>query len=195
MKKILLLLAVCLTCASAFGQAGGLYPVIGTSNSLPNGGVPVFNNISLAGVNWVEPFSSTNTFTNLVSGATNFSGNTAGIAITSSNIIVDVHNYDNIGWTYSDTPGGGAMSNAYRGFQVFRSYDKGATFEAVAFGTYTNTNSAAGLPWVTNGNWNIPGCSALGFSFYDTVTNGFQSNVIFELYLKRPKYDVRVSPD
>jgi hypothetical protein len=181
-RTILTGAAICLSCLSCFGQAGGVYQLIGGNGTGPLG--------------WTSPYGGsgftlwTGTTNQLSSTtATNNIGSTTSVGITSSNLVRDVHNYDNVGLTYSDTAGASAQTNGLHGLMVFRSFDAGATFDQTPFWTFQSTNAASGAAFLVQTNLDCRGVTTLGFTLFDAVTNGYQTNVLLELNLKRPAFD------
>lgn len=175
MKTLISTIASMFLVFSAYSQSTILYSI-----------VPYGTN------SWIPPLS-----TNIVviGGRTN-SWNTTPTYGRSTNLIQDVKNFDEIGFTEQIQPTVG-MSNAPVGVQVFLSYDDGNIWGNAPFVSYTNiftaAQCAAGTPWVTNCVLNVPGASKIAFVIINN-SGGVATNYVLEIKPKAPRYDVILSP-
>ena len=137
------------------------------------------------GTTYVIPTASTNVY--YYAGLTN----TIGSPGTSSNLVLTVAEFDNVGFTFKYTPGSGC-TNAPVGIAVFRSFDGGTIFETVQGYVWTNGPTAltVGTSPVIATNLDVRGATHIAFVPYN-LTTGWATNVFLEINLKSPKYGAR----
>ena len=132
---------------------------------------------------------ATNQF--IVGGVTNQLGNPAAYTPTGSNLVQTVGEYDYVGLTWkSSNPVG--STNGLVNLKVYKSFDNGATYEALPSFTYSYTPTAilgAGS-FSTNVYLDVHGVSHLAFSL-DNNTVGYITNVLLEVNCKANKVWVK----
>jgi len=160
-----LLLTIATLFAATFvasAQPAGLYPIF-------NGGTTVIPALS---TNVVRPSL-------LVT-------NTYGLPGTSTNLILNVNQAEEVGFSFGFV-GLAATTNAAVAIDVYRSYDFGVTYEATAGITFQNSPVAPGATtYFTNGVFLVPGVTTLAF-VPRNLTIGLATNVYLSLNLKAPK--------
>jgi hypothetical protein len=130
--------------------------------------------------------ASTNAF--VVAGVTNQLGNPAAMAITGSNLVLNVSEFDSVGLTWKET-GVVATTNGTSRLQVFKSYDGGTTWETNAAYGYTNTTPASttgAATYTQTQKLDTSGATHLAFSMDNNASSYFTNNYLV-LNLKRPK--------
>ena len=129
----------------------------------------------------------------IVAGVTNIVGLTNGIAPTftgtNNSLILPVSEYDNVGFTFQATPST-ANTNGIYGVLVYRSFDFGQIWDQTPFWSFTNVTTAAnaGTLFQITTNLTAQGVQDLAFSFINTATGGYVTNVTLHVGLKHPKY-------
>ena len=193
MKTFPLILGAALAALSptpaARAQTAGLYQLSGL-NGTPGTTTAVATNSS--------PPGTTNQFVS--GGVTNQFGSATSTAITTgngnTNLVQDIHNYDNVGFTYQAQLMVGDTNTTVFGWLVFRSFDRGTTFETKPNWIFTNNPSGpAGTIYGTLTNLSTQGVTTLAFSYIDADTNTLnpKTNILLELFLKREVYLVKTA--
>lgn len=142
----------------------------------------------LTGGTIVIPSNSTNTFYSytLTNGVQNgvIVTNLFGAPGTSTNLAVNVSEYDYVGLTIAFT-GTATSTNT---LLLYKSFDNGANYESAATFSYVATPGAAA--YVTNAALDIHGVTHLAFvsrANGTVASSTFASNAVVELNLKSPR--------
>ena len=125
----------------------------------------------------------------VTAGMTNQAGSLTSDTITTTNISINVADYDNVGLTFQET-GTTQSTNGIYGLRVYRSYNKGVTYEANPGWSFTNMTAAPGAQTFTVvTNLYIPSVTTLAFSFENGNTNilGFETNILLQINCKDPR--------
>jgi hypothetical protein len=130
--------------------------------------------------------ASTNAF--VVDGVTNKLGNPASMTITSSNLVLNVSEFDNAGLTWQET-GVVATTNGTSRLQAFVSRNGGSIWETNAAYAWTNTTPASttgAATYTQGGNMDLRGVTHIAFSMDNNAASYFTNNTL-SVNLKRPK--------
>lgn len=114
------------------------------------------------------------------------STNTYGLPGTSSNLIVNVSEYDKVGFTWSYTAGSNVTA------RIFKSYDNAQTFELVPSYTYSSP-AASSSAFQTNALLDVTGCTHVGLTFGNASTID-ATNLWAAFNLKSPRYGSKIVP-
>ena len=130
--------------------------------------------------------------------------NLYGLPGTPTNLLQDVHAFDNVGFTLQYT-GTAAATNAAIGAYIFRSYDDGNIWETTPGFTFTNitlaASAASGFTQQVTTNLYVPGVTGLAIVLVNNCTNyvattpGWATNLVLEFKPKAPKVLTRTSAD
>jgi hypothetical protein len=168
-KLFLTIAALVVGIITASAQQAGVYPL-------------------LSGYTTVLPAASTNVAivysTVIAGGVTNnvIQTNTFGLPGTSTNLVLPVSQFDYAGLTFAFT----GTATSTNDLLIFKSFDRGATYEPTPSFTFTNLAPGAAA-YLTNGALDIHGVNALGFVIKNKGTT-IATNVLLEINLKSQKY-------
>ncbi len=184
MKFILCLCAACgLVVQPASAQVARYYNLFNLADTATND------------LTAVLPASTTNQIVLLSGTVTNLSGSPSSITtITSSNIILNCHEFDKCGFTFQSVSAAGNTNGSY-GVQVFGSASQGAVWDATARWSFTTTNTWPGQTYAVVTNLDLAGLDRIGFVFFNTETNGYQTNTIAGVRLKASKVMILPASD
>ena len=169
MKSIIKAFAFVLLSVSAFAQPSELHQI--------------FSNVTI----------NTGTTNQIVtSGVTNKYGAPSSFAITSSNQIQDVSEFDNVGFTFA-FKGLAKTTNGTVDLYFYKTFDNGAVYESTPSYSYSFAPTGAGN-YTTNGNLSVAGATGVGVSF-DNNTYGPATNVFLSFNPKAPKVLIRSAVD
>lgn len=143
------------------------------------------------------PAASTNQVVLLGGTVTNQYGSpTSTTTITSSNIVVNCHEFDKGGLSFQFV-GVAGSTNGLFGLQIYGTGNKGLVWDANPRWNFTTTNAGpnGASTYSTNVSLDLSGLDRLGFVFVNGCANGYLTNVITTIRLKASKVMIVPSSD
>jgi len=185
MKKLIVFAFTALIAVVTFAQPAGIHrPFPMSSGVLTSGGS------FLSGGATVLPAGTTNQF--VTGGTTNQVGSpTSSTTVASSNLVVSVWEFDNVGFTWSFS-GNDHTTNGTITVRISKSYDNGVVFETSpswSFPVTLPTASGGATSYVVRTNLDCRGATHLAFNFENNAAvGGDATNCNLSVNLKSPKF-------
>lgn len=135
------------------------------------------------------PAASTNQVGLLSGTVTNQVGSpTSTTTITSSNIVINCHEFDKGGLSFQFVGSTGATNGLF-GVQIYATANKGLVWDANPRWNFTTTNAApnGAATYSTNVSLDLSGMDRIGFVFLNGCANGYLTNVVATVRLKASK--------
>lgn len=131
------------------------------------------------------PAGTTNQIVLLFTTVTNQAGSPSSTTtISSSNIVLNCHEFDKCGFSFSATGIAGSTNGVF-GVLIYGSASKGAVWDVNPRWSFTANNVApGGQTYSTNALLDLSGLDRLAFVFLNGSANGYQTNVIAGVRLK-----------